>query len=180
MSFKQIIVEYVPPWVIDESWLVHFALVAALLAIRLVPIVLAWAVKFLGALAQLLFAALLVILPAAATGLGRSIPVATHGVTRLSLLLWFILLEAGQGRARREDEEKDPVTPRSDDDGGGIAAACARLGLPIDGFGEDDLKRAYREAIKRAHPDQGGSAAETRAVMRARERIRQHFGWKGG
>jgi len=37
---------------------------------------------------------------------------------------------------------------------------------------EDDIERAYRERVKQAHPDQGGSVAEFRRVRTAYEKLK--------
>lgn len=56
-------------------------------------------------------------------------------------------------------------------------AACALLGLPIDGFDRQALSRAYRKAIITAHPDRGGDPAQATAINVARDLIRRHQGW---
>jgi hypothetical protein len=57
-----------------------------------------------------------------------------------------------------------------------LDAALALLSLRP-GFGREDLKRAYKEAIVRAHPDRGGSAQEAARVNAARDLIRARMGW---
>lgn len=57
------------------------------------------------------------------------------------------------------------------------AQAAALLGLPRD-FNEAALKAAYRAAIRKAHPDAGGSAAAAQAVIAAHDLIRQRKGWE--
>lgn len=184
MSFEDWIIETLPPWVIKiipswvfvDAWLPHFALVAALLGLWAVPRVIRLIVIFGASLAQLMFAALLAILPAAARGLGLILPALWSASARLVLLVWFLVLEAtGREASWTEDEADDENEPVERPD---VAAACALLGLPTDGFGPDELKRAYRQAMKRAHPDQGGSAAATAAVIEARAVIINHFGWQ--
>ena len=175
MQFDRWIIDMLPHWVIDEGWLVHIALFAALIGLRLLPILLAGLGQLVAVLAKLFFAALRAILPAALIGLGRALTFLLTVVVRVALLVWFIVLNAGRGNA--QDEGDDRFRPEAARQSSGIAEACDLLGLPATGFTPDDLKRAYRAAIKQAHPDQGGSAADTRAILSARDRIRDHFGW---
>lgn len=57
------------------------------------------------------------------------------------------------------------------------AQALALLGLAQD-CSEPALKAAYRAAIRKAHPDAGGSAAAAQAVIAAHDLIRQRKGWE--
>ena len=174
MPFERWIIETLVSWGLGP-WFPHLALFAALIGLRLLPTLLEWLGLLLAAFVRLFFAALLAILPAAAIGLGGALSVLLSISARGALLVWFIALEAVRGETRDEDENifgPEPATELS-----GIAEACALLGLPEGGFTPDDLKRAYRRAIKQAHPDQGGSAADTRAILNARDRINKHFGW---
>jgi hypothetical protein len=54
--------------------------------------------------------------------------------------------------------------------------ALGLLGL-APGFTQSALKRAYRTAIRIAHPDAGGSAAAAQAINSAYELILQTHGW---
>ena len=175
MPFERWIIETLLSWGIDEAWFPHLALLAFLIGLRLLPILLGWLGLMLAAFAKLFFAALLAILPAAAIGLGQAVSILLAVAGRSALLVWFIALEAVRGDAGGERD--NPFGPETVTASSGIAEACALLGLPEDGFTPDDLKRAYRRAIKQAHPDQGGSAADTRAILNARDRISEHFGW---
>ena len=47
----------------------------------------------------------------------------------------------------------------------------------LDGFTREDLKRRYRECMKRAHPDLGGSATQARNIIAAYGLIKQRKGW---
>lgn len=51
-------------------------------------------------------------------------------------------------------------------------AACALLGLPKEGFSKNDLTRAYRIAMRAAHPDRGGHPEMAKAFNIARDLIR--------
>lgn len=55
--------------------------------------------------------------------------------------------------------------------------AVALLGLQ-NGFTQAELSRAYKEAMKKAHPDAGGSVEAAQAVNAARDLITDHMGWK--
>tara|TARA_R110000868_G_scaffold37198_3_gene131835 strand:- start:360 stop:545 length:186 start_codon:yes stop_codon:yes gene_type:complete len=57
-----------------------------------------------------------------------------------------------------------------------LADALLLLGL-TPGFKQEDLERAYKRAIRAAHPDAGGSAAQAAAVNVARDLIIQEMGW---
>ncbi len=48
------------------------------------------------------------------------------------------------------------------------AWACATLGVNW-GAARTEIERAYRDKMKRAHPDQGGSVARATALNRARD-----------
>lgn len=56
------------------------------------------------------------------------------------------------------------------------AQALGLLGL-TPGFTQTALKRAYRAAIRKAHPDAGGSAEAAQAINSAYELILQAHGW---
>lgn len=58
-----------------------------------------------------------------------------------------------------------------------FAQALALLGLAQD-CTEPALKAAYRAAIRKAHPDTGGSAEAAQAVFAAHDLIRQRKGWE--
>lgn len=175
MQFERWIIDLLVRWGIDDAWLYHIGLFLFVIGLGLLPKLLGGLGLVLAAVLRVIFAALRAILPAALVGLGHVLAVVLMIAVRMALLLWFIALEAGRSNA--QDEGDDRVGPEAARQSSGIAEACALLGLPANGFTPDDLKRAYRTAIKRAHPDQGGSAADTRAILSARDRIRDHFGW---
>ena len=178
MSFEHRFFQALPPWVIEEGWLVHFMLAGALLALRLGPMIFVWACKMLAALAQLFFMALLEVLPAAASGLGQALLFLLQNAYHLAILIRFQMRGPSSGAEQSQhfgsrDGARDDVRREASD----FEDACRLLGLPRNGFSASELKRAYRDAIKAAHPDQGGSSRETIAVMNARARINEHFGW---
>lgn len=162
---------------IEDEWFPHLALFAGLMALGLTPVLLRLLGKVLEALLKLVFAALAEIVPAAAMALIQALGLALPMLGRMALLLWFMALEACRGAQNSDDGADGQPGPAPESGPRGLAEACALLGLPEDGFSAEDLKRAYRQAIRRAHPDQGGSSAETMAIIRARARINEHFGW---
>ncbi|WP_370518522.1 J domain-containing protein [Natronomonas sp. CBA1123] len=67
-----------------------------------------------------------------------------------------------QKRRRRADVGPSPGLSR--------AEAYRRLGLDTDAD-EGEIKRAYRERIKEAHPDRGGDEAEFKRLTEAYETL---------
>lgn len=57
-----------------------------------------------------------------------------------------------------------------------FAQAMRLFGLPAN-FSREDLKRRYRELIRKAHPDAGGSHAKASAINRAHNLIKKRKGW---
>ena len=70
-----------------------------------------------------------------------------------------------------DDERPAKVAPRSP-----YEEALALLALTPD-FTKPALKRAYRAAIRKAHPDAGGTARAAQAVNGAYELLLQSRGW---
>ncbi len=102
------------------------------------------------------------------------------------LFLFYLADEWRRGPAEEQDDGAfgDEGTGDQDDaeDHGGAPCdpyedALARLGLGP-GFSPADLKRAYKQAMKIAHPDAGGSPAAAQAVNAARDFIARRHGWK--
>lgn len=73
---------------------------------------------------------------------------------------------------RRLPFETPDLTPNADGDGT-TAAAFALLGLSTDAT-ETEIRSAYREKVKRAHPDQGGDPETFRRVRDAYATARAH------
>ena len=55
--------------------------------------------------------------------------------------------------------------------------ACKLLSLPVEGFTKAQLSCAYRNAMRKAHPDLGGSPSRAKAINIARDLIRKQLGW---
>jgi hypothetical protein len=51
-----------------------------------------------------------------------------------------------------------------------LAEAISLLGVPVD-YTRDDVLTAFRRAVKKAHPDLGGTAEQFRKLVEARERL---------
>jgi curved DNA-binding protein CbpA len=55
-----------------------------------------------------------------------------------------------------------------------LAEAAALLGVPTD-YTRDDIIAAFRQAVKKAHPDLGGTAEDFRRLVEARDRLLVHW-----
>jgi len=73
---------------------------------------------------------------------------------------------------QHEDDDDDEGVVVDDDDSDRLADALHLLGLQP-GFNRDELNRAYKRAIRAAHPDAGGSDEAAAAVNGARDLILQ-------
>ncbi|GLP88069.1 J domain-containing protein [Tritonibacter mobilis] len=76
-------------------------------------------------------------------------------------------------RLGREEAREDATIVRIN----GWVPACKLLGLPVEGFTKAQLSRAYRKAMRKAHPDLGGSPSHAKAINIARDLIRKQLGW---
>ncbi|WOS62032.1 J domain-containing protein [Sinorhizobium fredii] len=110
-----------------------------------------------------------------------------HGLRLGLLFLFYLADEWRRGPAEEQDDGASDDEGADDQeerqDRGGLpprdpyADALTRLGLNP-GLTLSDLKRAYKQAIRLAHPDAGGSAAAAQAVNAARDVIARRHGWK--
>lgn len=82
--------------------------------------------------------------------------------------------EDDDGNADEQDDPQDRSGPAPRDP---YEDALARLGLKP-GLTLADLKHAYKQAIRLAHPDAGGSMQAAQAVNAARDVIARRHGWK--
>jgi len=153
------------------------------------PIILTGIAHLIGFLFLCLWEVLKLITGALAWLIGRTLRAAamalrkcSHGLHLGLLFLFYLADEWRRGPAEEQDDSA------SEEDGGGdreeppaprdpYEDALATLGL-APGFTQLDLKRAYKQAIRLAHPDAGGSAAAAQAVNAARDVIARHHGWK--
>ncbi len=175
MQFERWIIDLLVRWGVDDAWLYHIGLFLFLIGLGLLPTLLRGLGLVLAALLRVIFAALRAILPAALVGLSYALAIMLTVAMRTALLVW--LIARGARHRNAWDEGGAAFGPEMATGTSSIAEACALLGLPQSGFTPDDLKRAYRRAIKQAHPDQGGTDDDTRAILNARDRISAHFGW---
>jgi hypothetical protein len=58
-----------------------------------------------------------------------------------------------------------------------LAEAMELLGIPAD-YTRDDVIAGFRQAVKRAHPDVGGTAEMFRKLVKARDRLLAALGTK--
>lgn len=111
------------------------------------------------------------------------IPIAWAGIRNAALFVMIVIDEL-----RHHDDARDDHNHGAADDGADhrdhhhdhapdlIADAMLLLGLRP-GFSRDELGQAYKQAIRRAHPDAGGSAEDAAAINVARDLLTQANGW---
>lgn len=90
-----------------------------------------------------------------------------------AVFLFFLADEAVRGPrpdATQDDAQEEPAQDP-------YQAALNLLGLPTD-CSREELARAYKRAISRAHPDKGGTHQQAMAVNTAREIIMNRNGWR--
>jgi len=81
-------------------------------------------------------------------------------------------LKRRRGEYSEEDNGDDQVPEASD-----LCEGARRvLGLPEE-FSKGELKAAFHEAMKRAHPDAGGTVESAQKINEAREIIELEKGW---
>ncbi|MDX0174526.1 hypothetical protein [Sinorhizobium meliloti] len=93
---------------------------------------------------------------------------------RSAFLILFYLADELQRGPERAEQIEEPDEPEFLDL---YAQAAARLGLPPV-FEAAELERAYRRAIRKAHPDAGGSLGDAQEINAARDLIVRARGWK--
>lgn len=81
--------------------------------------------------------------------------------------------EQTRAHGPRGGQKTPPPIPRSPDP---FQSACKLLGLAI-AHDEPAFRAAYRNAIRRTHPDLGGSTTAAQRVNAAADLIRQRNGW---
>ena len=102
---------------------------------------------------------------------------------RLVALFVFYLAQESLGVVREEEDEYEyeyEYEADSEDEASDIPDALelarARLGLRL-GFTREELNRAYKAAIRKAHPDLGGSVKDAQAINNARDVLLRAHGW---
>jgi len=127
---------------------------------------------------------LLWVLIRVARGVIRVCVLAGCGIRFTALLLYFLIDEKLRGaRDEQSDEEPDDeYGPSFDDEADEIAAlsdleaAYALFGLALT-FTREELHHAYKTAIRKAHPDLGGSVEQAQELNVARDLIISAHGW---
>lgn len=122
---------------------------------------------FLALAAKVAVVALVKLVLRAIGLLPHGLGLACRGVRLGAIFLYFLIAEVlggdEQDAAHRDEQEE------SDEDL--VKAALLLLGLPPH-FTRTELDAAYKQAIKKAHPDTGGSAEQAQAVNAARDLLR--------
>jgi hypothetical protein len=101
-----------------------------------------------------------------------------RGARLAVIFLYFLASEALRGddpaeEARAEEDGGAAGDPDSNDDADLYQAALMLLGLPPK-FTRAELDAAFKAAIKKAHPDAGGSVDQAQAVNMARDLLLPH------
>jgi hypothetical protein len=79
-----------------------------------------------------------------------------------------------EARAKAQAREKAKAKPANQP--GPMERACTLLALPL-AHDEAAFRAAYRTAIRKVHPDLGGSVEAAQRVNAAADFIRRHKGW---
>ena len=98
------------------------------------------------------------------------------------VFLFYLADESLRGPREQEyaaDEEEEDAGDAEEQarEHDAYAQALARFGL-APGFTPDDLSRVYKRAIRKAHPDAGGSLDQAQAINAARDLIARRMGWR--
>lgn len=99
-----------------------------------------------------------------------------YWVSREAGLFLYILLDEWR-RGANTDESADAEPDEEDEAQHAYEAARTLFGLKP-AFSRAALDRAYKQAMKRAHPDAGGSTEEAQVINAARDFLMQAEGWK--
>lgn len=99
------------------------------------------------------------------------------GLVFIGIIFDELLQDWGVKRRRSEYEEELGSDEQSFDTGGDLfESACRVLELPKS-FTKAELRHAFHEAMKKAHPDAGGAVEEAQKINEAREIIELQKGW---
>ncbi|AZU03837.1 heat shock protein DnaJ-like [Glycocaulis alkaliphilus] len=90
------------------------------------------------------------------------------GVPMVLAGIGFLLTGTWRGRGAQGSARGDRPHPRPQGESMSLAEARATLGVEP-GASHDEIQRAYREMMKKVHPDTGGSGALARRVQMARD-----------
>lgn len=95
---------------------------------------------------------------------------------RALLFAWFLIDELVPDEPETEAPEEPQPKPQSAVPPDPLREAFKLFGLKVDCTKEDVL-RAHRAAIRKAHPDRGGSAVRAAEINAARDLIMERKGW---
>lgn len=147
--------------------------------IRVVPVLGDWLYELLRAL----FIAIFFVINLVAMLLLRTLKFVCR-YARLGLIfIGFVIMEwvkgpdeedaqEGDDEYYEEQNEREPEQPRVDP----YLASLKLFGLKP-GFSRNAFDKAYKQAIRKAHPDLGGSTRDAQIVNAAREIIVRRHGW---
>lgn len=108
----------------------------------------------------------------------RGLCFAGRGVRLAAVFLYFLIAEWLRGEEAPQeqgfdDQDEADADPDDSDDDDLYQAALTLLGLPPR-FTRAELDAAFKAAIKKAHPDAGGSDDQAQAVNAARDLLLPH------
>ncbi|GGC12702.1 hypothetical protein GCM10011494_34430 [Novosphingobium endophyticum] len=106
------------------------------------------------------------VLVALARTIGRALRVCGGWLALAGRFCWFLAIELARGA--RDDQHDDAADDDDDHDDDLHQAALILLGLPAS-YTRHALDAAYKAAIRKAHPDAGGTVDEAKAVNMARD-----------
>ena len=137
-----------------------------------------YGVPLIFRLLRLILISLGVALGSGVGGLGRAAFRAGRGAALAAEFIVLLVIEWVRGpRAAEPKQESAGADENREASSDEYADARERLGLGAE-FTEDELKQAWKRAIRKAHPDAGGSEWEARAINAARERLARQHGWR--
>lgn len=98
----------------------------------------------------------------------RDLLLLARGAWLAAMFLYFLLAEMLRGPSAAEEDGGEQESAAPKDDADLYEAALTLLGLQP-GFTRAELDAAFKKAIKRVHPDVGGSVDQAQAVNAARD-----------
>ncbi|WP_139279235.1 J domain-containing protein [Roseovarius marisflavi] len=105
-----------------------------------------------------------------------SVPALLLLVSGTGKILWHLI--GAPFRTRRLEQWQEPEAEHLWRGLTRYEVACIILELETGTFDRAALKAAYRNMMRRVHPDQGGDAEDAKVVNRAHEIISNAHGWR--
>ena len=131
----------------------------------------------LGNLLAYLFEAFAIALKLLFRALFRLIIYLVRSLLVVSVFARLYVQECWRGPQAQDDQDDEDEQDEQETAFGDYEAALALLDLSSD-ICRETFDRAFKAAIKKAHPDvAGGSVEGAQAVIAAREVINKHHGW---